>query len=91
MKSINEKYLKTLTRLKEEKEEYIKNEREQELKKLHEKWDEELKKRKENMIINNQKLHNFSEMNLKTKQNFLFQKKKIFENEKVRKIKFIEK
>ena len=83
--------MKTLTRLKEEKEEYIKNEREQELKKLHEKWDEELKKRKENMIINNQKLHNFSEMNLKTKQNFLFQKKKIFENEKVRKIKFIEK
>ena len=91
MKSINEKYLKTLTRLKEEKEEYIKNEREQELKKLQEKWDEELKKRKENMIINNHKLHNFSEMNLKTKQNFLFQKKKIFENEKVRKIKFIEK
>ena len=91
MKSINEKYLKTLTRLKEEKEEYIKNEREQELKKLHEKWDEELKKRKKNIIINNQKLHNFSEMNLKTKQNFLFQKKKIFENEKVRKIKFIEK
>ena len=83
MKSINEKYLKRLNRMKEEKEEYIKNERDQELKKLHDLWSEKEMKSRENKIKNNSKLHKFNEMNLKTKQYFLFQKDKLSDNHKV--------
>ena len=54
-----------------------------ELRKFHEKCEEEDKKRNINKVMNNQKLQKINDMTIKTKHFYEIQKQKISENEKV--------
>jgi hypothetical protein len=83
LKSLNEKYLRTINRLREAKEEYINVERDEELKKLQKKWEEDQKKAIKNKEIKDQRILNFNEMTVRTKKFFNRQKSNFVENKRV--------
>ncbi len=83
LKSLNEKYIRTINRLREAKEEYINVERDEELKKLQKKWEEDQKKAIKNKEIKDQRILNFNEMTVRTKKFFNRQKSNFVENNRV--------